>query len=135
MFMHCRSGSYEWPWERFAIDYWVMDALWKTAQARGRVTQSGVSHAQRMSALCEKLGLHSDPTRTKAIVNLRNDLMHEALWDSKQPGESSSPESVEMPLALHRFNTRVFLAILSIPAAFIQTPWSCMGTFKFGLQA
>ncbi len=135
LYMYCRSRSYDWEWERFAIDYWVTDGLWRTAKQLGRVCEvKPVRHAEQMNYLCDGLGLHQDAQRVAQIVDLRNELMHEALWDGGQPGTARSSVTLEAPPNLHRFNLRVFLALLGIRAGFVATPWHFGGTFVLDLK-
>ena len=133
LFMHCRSVSYDWEWEGFAVDYWVTDSLWKTAEALELVSPLG-RHAERINVLCDRFGLAKDPDRVKLIVDLRNGLMHEALWDKVQPGTAFSPITIEAPLNLRGLNLRLFLAMLGIRADFIHRGWWYYGTWAFALK-
>ena len=134
LFMHCRSASYDWEWERFAVDYWVTDGIWRTAETLKLVNSSVGGHAKRINVLCKEFGVHEDANRVRAIVELRKGLMHEALWDEVQPGTARSAVTLEVPWNLRRLNLRLFLAILGVRADFTATPWWCGGTWAFGLK-
>jgi len=77
LYMHSRAPSYEWDWERFMIEYMVLDGCWKLAELVYKLT--GKKHKGRINILCQKFDIPLNETLISDIVQLRNDLFHETL--------------------------------------------------------
>lgn len=130
MFLHNRAPLYEWDWERFQAEYQVLDALYAVAECVHRVKAKG--HQDRIRALCDHFGLHRNDSLTKDMVELRNDLIHEALWGKQMPG--TAPEGTfHMPIWLHRLNSRLGLALLGFQTDYVGSNWQSLGQFRFTL--
>jgi len=80
LFMHSRGPSYEWDWEQFAIEYMVFDGCWKFAKRKHGVRN--VPHSDRIKAVCQRFSIPFDNDLARKIVDLRNHLFHESLWDT-----------------------------------------------------
>lgn len=131
LFLHNRTGVYEWDWERFQAEYQVLDALYAIARRRHGVTAR--SHRDRIRALCDHFGLFRNDLLGEQIVTLRNELIHEALWGGQMPG--TAPQGTfHMPIWLHRFNQRLVLGILEIDAEYVHSNWQSLGEFSFSLR-
>lgn len=128
LYLHNRAPSYEWDWERFMVEYQVLDALYRIAHRTHGVHAQG--HAARIAAMCDFFGLYRDDPLTSDIVKLRNDLLHEALWGGQQPG--TAPEgTLHMPIWLHRLNQRIALAILGFANDYTSSNWHSLGAYAF----
>ncbi len=57
------------------------------------------------------------------IVELRNELIHEAVWAGDMPGWPPSGARAHYPRHLHQFNQRLLLALLGIEADYIESEW------------
>ena len=80
LYMHVRSFSYRWDWERFTVRYMVFDGCYRMARALGYVDD--VPHSRRLDKMFAWAGMPTVPASVERIVALRNDLFHEALWGS-----------------------------------------------------
>lgn len=134
LYMHCRAPSYEWDWERFAIEYMVLDACWKLAELRYGVKDEG--HPKRIDILCRKLGIPSEGNLAKEIGRLRNKLFHEALWwNDSQPCMGASGTAFLQPYNLRRLNQRLIPALLGYNTPYVQTCWWSIGRRTFDLPS
>lgn len=130
LYMHCRAPMYRWDWERFTIEYMVLDACWKLAKLGHGVKDEG--HAKRVDSLCRKFGIPSDGKLVEEIVRLRNDLFHEALWDGSQPCTGVDSDAFLQPNNLRRLNQRLIPALLGYNTPYVQTSWWSMSPRIFG---
>ena len=122
LYMFSRSPHYEWDWERFAIDYMVFDGLWKL-HCNTRNVKNSPSHKKRMSELCNVYKIPKDDTCIDKIVDLRNGLFHETLWDGGQPGSSGSQEAYLQILFLRNLIKRLIPAVFGYKSSFVKTGW------------
>ena len=129
LFMHCRAPSYEWDWERFTIEYMVLDGCWRLAELRHGV--HAPRHGDRINILCQKFGIPSDSSLIENIVRLRNGLFHEALWDGSQPCTGVGGSTFLQAYNLRRLNQRLIPALLEYKTPYVQTRWWLIDTFGF----
>lgn len=120
LYMHSKAPAYEWDWESFVVEYMVLDAIWKNTPTPRKT----ILHSQRINELCEKFGLAKDEQLAAQIVNRRNDLFHEALWDGQQPGYSEEQEGYSDLQCLRGLNQRLIPALLGWKGKYISTPWN-----------
>ena len=133
LFLHTRTQVYENEWERFQAEYQIMDALFSLAkETKQIVVKPNLKHGERPSVLCEKYGIPADKDKFDKIGKLRNDVIHEVLWDGRMPGEARSEISYRSPQWLHKLTKRIMLAVLGIDNDYISSPWWFMGKFDFG---
>lgn len=125
LYMHNRSPSYEWDWERFTIEYMVFDACWKFSKL------AKVPHAERIKRICEEYSLHYDKEAVDRIVGLRNDLFHEALWSNDQPGTAAEAQDFMASYNLRRLNHRIIPALLNYASSYIKSDWTNIGCYNF----
>ena len=124
LYMHIRSAIYEWDWERFAIGYMVLDGCYRVARDVHGLKAGG--HENRLNALLNLFEMSSDPGLVKQIVDLRNDLVHEALWDKGQPGIGTR-RGFEQAHNLWRINDRLLGALSGYRGAYLRAPWWDIG--------
>jgi hypothetical protein len=129
MFLHNRGPGYHWDWERLQTEYQVLDAFYAVARTRYNLPKS--KHPKRIEILCKQFGLYRPADLVERIVNLRNNLIHEALWGGKMPGTAGDEESFYAPIWLRRFNQRLGLAILGFENDYVSSRWNTLGTFAF----
>ena len=132
MFLHNRGPGYQWDWERLQTEYQVLDAFYAVAKARFKLPYS--THAKWIEILCKQFGLYSLPDLVDRIVNLRNKLIHEALWGGQMPGTAPDEETFDAPIWLHSFNQRLGLAILGFANEYVSSRWNTLGTFAFRID-
>ena len=131
LFMHSKAPSYEWDWERFTIEYMVLDGCWKLAELLGSISRRNVLHKDRIKTLCQIFKIASNDDLTDKIVCLRNELFHETLWDGSQPGTAVSNSTFMLPGHLRRLNQRIIMALLGYKTPYIQTGWWFFGNYSF----
>lgn len=130
LYMHSRAPSYEWEWERFMVEYMVLDGCWKTASKLNKL-QAKTHHKERIRVLCQEFGIPLDEKLITDIVTLRNELFHETLWDKSQPCTAPNGPGLAASLYIRKLNQRLVPAILGYDTPYIRTPWWIMGTFSF----
>lgn len=140
LFMFNRAPSYEWDWEHFVIEYMVFDALYRTAVDLRLITAKDekgkqIGHAKRIGHICRGLGLQENAEHAGYFAKLRNDLLHESLWDSGQPGGAGSSAAFMTQFHLRHLNQRLVLAILGYKNDFMRSGWWSLGSFTFGIPA
>jgi hypothetical protein len=129
LYMNSRSPSYEWDWERFAVDYMVFDALYRTAhEVYGVDCQS---HRDRLTKMCERFGVPVEQNWLTAIYQLRNELFHESLWDGHQPGLATSEDAFRAVQNLRYLNMRLIAGVLGYAGDYLHTEWWRLGTAAF----
>ena len=57
LYMHCRAISYEWDWERFAIEYMVFDGLYKLLCLIIGKSPRSENHDKRIIFVCKHFGI------------------------------------------------------------------------------
>ena len=132
LFMHSRAPSYEWDWERFTIEYMVLDGCWRLAELLNGV--KGKHHSERIKKLCEKFAIPYDAKGVERLVTLRNELFHETLWDSSQPCTAVAAEAFIKPYDLRQLNQRLIPALLGYDNRYVHTIWWSRGAFPFDNQ-
>ncbi len=132
LFMLNRAPAYEWDWEHFMIEYMVFDALYKTA-VELKLLEDKRKHRKRFGCFCEAFGLQKNPELIEKIIQLRNDLFHETLWDKGQPGTAGSGESFMAGRHLRRLNQRLVPAILGYDNDFVHSIWWSISQFAFDI--
>lgn len=129
LYMHSRVPSYEWDWERFMIEYMVLDGCWKVASILNKLQAK--AHKERIRILCQEFGIPMDEKLITDIVTLRTDLFHETLWDKSQPCTATNGSGFAASLHIRKLNQRLIPAILEYDTPYVRTPWWIMGTFSF----
>jgi len=117
LYLHARTSSYENEWEQFQSEYQIIDAVCYLAKVANH------SHSQRLKKLCEKYSIPVDEEKFKTIVDLRNDLLHEAIWDGRMPGEIRSQFSLDASSWLHKISKKALLASFDVKGQFIERNW------------
>lgn len=132
LFLKSRAHVYELEWERFQAEYQIFDALYAIARKLKLVTK--VAHRDRIPAMCQAFGIPTDQSRVDTIVRLRNDVIHEALWDGRMPGEARSPSSFSASLWLDGLSRRVTIALLGMNGEYVRSFWWSRSHFHLGID-
>jgi hypothetical protein len=138
LFLHSRTVVYRHEWERFQAEYQILDALYSLAKESGLFAGLGKrphGHPERLRVLCATFGLAQDSARARYFVDLRNALIHDALWDGRMPGEARSHDSVYASISLHKLTRRAAFAILGLQGEYLQSPWWHLGSASFDLRS
>ena len=124
LYMHVRSATYKWDWERFTVNYMVLDGCYKMALRLNLVPKIN-RHRERLPRMLQAFGmpLHADAEK---IVGFRNDLFHETLWDEGQPGTGSrtGPKYADH---LSRINDRLLFALAGYSGPYLSSAWWDIG--------
>lgn len=138
LFMHSRASSYEWPWERFIIEYMVFDGCFRLAEAlhlvqkkqenRKKTRNSG----KAIKSLCQSFCIPYHDDLADRIGSLRNELFHRALWDGSQPCTTESSSTFMLPNHLRRLNQRLIPALFGYKTPYVQTEWWFIRNYSFG---
>lgn len=128
LYMYSRASLYEWGWERFTIEYMVLDGCWNLAKLR---LGGKVRHEDRICILCKEFQIPFEDQLVKNIVKLRNNLFHETLWDGSQPCTTVSSSAFQQPSNLHRLNQRLIPALLGYKTPYVKTAWWTLGAWWF----
>ncbi len=135
LFLHSRAPLYEWDWERFQAEYQILDAVFALARDTGKGGQvKEVSHAGRIEWLCKEFGIPMDLHLIKQMVGLRNELIHEVLWDGRMPGDATSDVAFRAASWLHDLSKRAMLAALGLGGPYIESSWWSRGVVYFGVH-
>lgn len=129
LYMNSRSPSYKWDWERFAVDYMVFDALYRTAHEIYGFSKQ--SHRDRLTKMCDQFDVPVEQNWLTAIYQLRNELFHESLWDRHQPGLATSEDAFRAALNLHKLNMRLIAGVLGYAGEYLHTEWWRLETAAF----
>jgi hypothetical protein len=123
LYMHCKASSYEWPWERFFVEYLVTDALFDYCYRTTLTTR--VTHGERLKEMCGRLGVWCPAEAPiEALVDMRNSLFHEALWDGERPGYRTGEDSYYKVFELRTLNQRLIAALLGGATPYTGIPWT-----------
>jgi hypothetical protein len=125
LYMHVRSASYEWDWERFSINYMVFDGCYKMAVTLKHVLPV-TGHPARLSSLLRWSSMPNHPSHIVDIARLRRELFHEGLWDDSQPGTASRNGIVQAD-NLARINDRLLFSLAGYRGPYVSAPWWSVG--------
>jgi len=87
LLLHTRTQVYDLEYERFSCEYQLFDAVYALAHPKD---EGQASHGKRIRSLCNEYKIPFEEELVKKIVDLRNNLLHEAIWDDRMPGEARS---------------------------------------------
>ncbi|MBM4273334.1 MAG: hypothetical protein FJ134_02575 [Deltaproteobacteria bacterium] len=133
LYMHSRSPSYDWEWESFVIEYMVFDGLFSLAESLGIFNSRKriIRHKDRITLICNIFEIPINDTFVDQIIRLRNELIHNAIWDGGMPCSSGSHEAHLRVINLRRLNQRLIPAILQYKTPYIRTGWWYLGQCIF----
>ena len=130
LFLQSRTRVYENEWELYQAEYQIFDAVFAVARDTGQVPNPP-THGDRIRAMCDHYGIPWEKDKAAFLVQLRNNLIHEALWDGRMPGEARSPESLRASWCLHKLSRRAMLSVLGITGPYVQSAWWGTGRVPF----
>ncbi len=117
---HHRAHGLDWDWDRFLHRYMLVDACYRIHRGPGRST---VPQREQWALLAERCGIPREDDHVRRLVDLRNELFHEALWSGYPLGHGAPADAIPPDLACGAFLERVVLGLLQVPAGVIGTPW------------
>jgi hypothetical protein len=132
LFMHSRAPLYEWDWEHFAMEYMVFDGCWKLGEFLSFFqNMCRIPHGKRIKILCQAFDIPFKKDLVDEIVDLRNKLFHETLWDGSQPCTAVSTSAFMSTYHLRRLNQRLIPVLFGYKTPYVQTGWWFLGTYSF----
>lgn len=123
LFLHSRIWGHEMEWERFQAAYQVVDGVYALARDTAQLPRRTAPHADRLSLFCQHFGIAADEEKIQTVVKLRNELLHEVLWDGGMPGTARSNDSFYAAIWLENLGRRMILAALGLTGTYIRSPW------------
>lgn len=125
--LYCRNKlhTYEWPWEKFAFGYMVLDAIWRLHDFKVK----GVTHPDRIKELCSRLDVRFIPSAAEKIAELRRDLFHESLWAGGIPGHVVSKDGGEHGALFELESLINLLVVRSLGIKCALPPWNIHAQF------
>lgn len=130
LYMFCRSPQYEWEWERFTVDYMVVDGLWRLHKNLRKLEREP-PHKERILQMCNDYEIPDHKENMFQIVKLRNDLFHESLWDGGQPCNDGSDDAYCQTMFMRNIIKRLVPAVIGYKTQFVKTEWWHLGRFSF----
>ena len=135
LIQRARIEAYEWHWEKFLHSYLALDLCWRCLLDLKLVKrEKDQSHSGRIRTMCSQLGIPDSPDSTKKICKLRNELMHEAIWDGHIPGHGGSLEADSCYFHVRELVDRLIMHILEIDCGFRTSRWDIMAWPLFNLK-
>jgi hypothetical protein len=131
LFMFNRAPSYQWDWEHFSAQYMVFDALYRTGRDL-KLCDKELPHRDRIIQACSIFGVPWDRNKVQQLVQLRNELLHEVIWDGGQPNSAGSGDAILCQYHLRRLNQRLISAIIGFRNSFVSSNWWTSGAVFFG---
>jgi hypothetical protein len=146
LYLFCMGESAVFDWQQLQLEFMALDGVW--AQSGLKLLSSTHKHKHRFRSM------HFSRIRTLAaeyklsfdfvgrldqkgqrwpseafiaseIVGLRNNLIHQCLWDNRQPGfAAKSSLAIYSPFYLRDFLERLFIAVVAGPNDFSKSPWT-----------
>lgn len=117
LYMHSKAPAYEWLWESFLMEYMTFDALWKLSGLPSK------GHAARIEQLCALYNLPYDANVADEMAKLRNNLVHEAIWEGDAPGFAVTQQGWQCNRRLRMLNQRVIAAQVGWTGSYVQSNW------------
>ena len=122
LYLHAKAPAYDWTWENFLMEYIVTDAIYDYC-SRSYVAIP-VEHAGRIRELCSRLGLWCPPDAPiPELVEMRNSLFHEGLWEGEKPGYKITAPSRDRVFLLRYLNQKLIAAALGGATAYTRSSW------------
>ena len=115
---HLFGASYQHPFERFAVEYTVLDTIWNIHCELSHVASKNRVHARRPIEICDQYDiakpswLSLSSKNQTVLSSLRNDFVHEGLWGGEAIGFAHPPAIQSIHFELFHFNSRILLAML-----------------------
>jgi hypothetical protein len=123
LYMHAKAPSYDWLWEQFTMQYLVTDAIYDYQFRAGTVVAT--AHEGRIRELCDRVGVWCpEDAPIKALVDMRNALFHEALWEEERPGYRISVDAYDRVREFRALNNKLIAATLAGMSDYTRTPWT-----------
>jgi len=127
LYYHQKATAYKWGFEKFTVDYYAVDAIWRYSVESGLWNDSNAGHGKRITWMAHILGLYPkpDPAQKKNhpeiqhICDIRNNLFHEADWGIGNPIDVGFENGV--CFTLHRLVKRLIVASVGVQNQFTES--------------
>lgn len=116
LYLFSRSDVYQWDWEKFLLQYMILDSCWKMGQRLFNFNAK--RHSNRAKELYGHFALHHPILDSPGeLSDLRNDLFHEGTWHNGRPGNVGLMERkgcYDHAIALAWLNEGVIMSFLGL---------------------
>ena len=110
----------------------VFDALCEIFENHN-IIKKRIPHKKKMKFLCDKLNIEYKSETFEKIVELRNKLIHTALWAKTQPTSSTDAGYSKYVRNLHKLNECLIVAILKYNNYYGKHNWFSMTPCPFNI--
>lgn len=125
LYVHSKAPAYEWLWESFLVEYMAFDTLWKLSG------QPYKRHRARIEQMCDRFGLFFDAAIAQEIVDLRNGLVHEGIWEGDTPGFRVTQHGWQCTRRIRMLNQRIIAASLGWTGEYVRASWIHSSQYRF----
>lgn len=132
------SQSYRHYFERFMMQYIVLDTLYRIQESIAHIRSS--THAKRIETLADSLNVplpswgNVDSTGKSEISRLRNDLFHEAKFGGEPIGFAFPAMKGNILLQLKDFNCRLMAALLGATGNYSRSSSQTRQMHRFSID-
>ena len=116
-----KASCEEYEWLRFALGYMAFDACYTIARDVHHV--SARNHRDRLAKMAGCFTIQQDSEQFSRWVHMRNNLFHEALWNTEVPGYSTFSPDSENVMYFGSFTHRIIVALLGFPGKYVESNW------------
>jgi hypothetical protein len=81
--------------------------------------------------MCTRFGLAFDATVAQDIAALRNDLVHEGIWEGDAPGFRVTQHGWECARRLRMLNQRIVAAAVGWTGEYVRASWIHSNEYRF----
>lgn len=135
-YMHSRFYTYVWEYEKVLFEHMVFEALYRInlhnhKESINALVKAGIKN--KLKVLCELFGMEYDEDVIKRITKLRNELVHESLWDGVTPGTKGSNDIFPAVAGdiLYRLNSRIICCTIGYFNQYSKSDCKNIGRFLF----
>jgi hypothetical protein len=134
------SQSYRQYFERFMMQYIVLDTIYKIQECITGIIRKSSTHAKRIETLANSLMVplptwgNVDSTGKSEISRLRNDLFHEARFGGAPIGFEFPAMHGKVLLQLKAFNCRLIAALLGAKGNYSRSSSQTRQVHRFSID-
>lgn len=121
LFVVAKASCEEYEWLKFALDYMAFDACYRIAEHIHHIQAK--THKDRFAVMASYFEVHHDSRQFSCWTQMRNNLFHEALWNTEAPGHSTFSSDSENVMYLGAFTSRITVALLGFPCKYVGSDW------------
>lgn len=125
MLFHQKAVGYKYGFEKFTVDYYAIDTVWKFGiEIKLWTNKDAKGHKERINAMISKLEMAGEPHDIEAIYQVRNYLVHEGRWGDGNILDIGYKDGI--CYMIHRFVKRLLIAAIGTKNSFTKSSWQSM---------